>query len=416
VAKQDYRPEVLLEDERGRGFPAVVRFGPYLFLSQSEGQRRLDTEAIDPALSGKPEAQIRNSYGRIQRRLEQCGYAADCVVWLEHFVSSQEWLLLRLGLWREYFGMERSTGGGAQARQPGLNLVSTVAVAVVPDLPRAAVTPAPTGPPAGIWAEQQRWVEAAYRPTFSLDGVRPPKAVQAGPLIFLIGVRGHAHPQTGERAPEEVPAAFPTQLRYSLDEFALYLSPADVGVADLVRVDAHVRNVNRAPEFRATCQQYLGGPLPFAGYVVGMPVGGRGEMDVSAIAAARGVETERAWLEGEPEQPQAVRAGPLIFVGACSGLRDAAGRGLRPDLYGDRAGQTRQALRRLEAALQHFGADLSRVVRLDVFLRDVYFEEEFVRIAREVCGAHLPTLNVTGGDLQDGAEVEVAAIAGAVGA
>ncbi len=105
MAKQDYRPEVLLEDERGRGFPAVVRFGPYLFLSQSEGQRRLDTEAIDPALSGKPEAQIRNSYGRIQRRLEQCGYAADCVVWLEHFVSSQEWLLLRLGLWREYFGM-----------------------------------------------------------------------------------------------------------------------------------------------------------------------------------------------------------------------------------------------------------------------------------------------------------------------
>lgn len=412
MVQQGYRKDVLLEDERGSGFPAVVRFGPYLFLSQSEGQRRLDTETIDPTLAGKPEAQIRNSYGRVQRRLEQCGFAADCVVWLEHFVSSQEWLLLRLGLWREYFGVERSTGGGAQARQPGINMVTTVALAVVPEEPRVAVTPSPPGPNSGMWAELQRWAETAYRPTFSLDGVRPAKAVQAGPLIFLVGARGQFNPATGERAPEEVPEAFAAQLRNSLDEFALYLRPAQVGVENLVRVDAHIRNVNRAAEFRGVCAQYLGGSVPFTGYAVGMPVGGRGEMDVSAIAAAPGVVTQVARSGDAPSAPRAVRAGPLLFVGACSGVRDTAGVERLADLYGDRAGQVRQALRRLEAVLNQLGAELSGVLRLDVFLRDVYFEDEFVRLAREVFGRQLPTLGITGADLEEGAEVEVAAIAG----
>src|SRR5205814_10066254 len=107
-----------------------------------------------------------------------------------------------------------------------------------------------------------------------------------------------------------------------LDEFALYLRPAQVGVENLVRVDAHIRNVNRAAEFRAVCAQYLGGSVPFTGYAVGMPVGGRGEMDVSAIAVAPGVETQVASQGDAPSAPRAVRVGPLLFVGSCSGVRD----------------------------------------------------------------------------------------------
>lgn len=107
--------ETLLEDERGRGFAAVVRAGPYLFLSGSEGQRSPGTETIDSGLTWQPEAQTRNSYERMCRRLQRCGYGPECVVWLEHFVSSQEWLLLRLALWRDRFGVERTAGAAVAA-------------------------------------------------------------------------------------------------------------------------------------------------------------------------------------------------------------------------------------------------------------------------------------------------------------
>ena len=81
-------------------------------------------------------------------------------------------------------------------------------------------------------------------------------------------------------------------------------------------------------------------------------------------------------------------------------------------LYGDKPGQTRQALRRLEAALQRFGTGLEQVLRLDVFLDDIYFEDEFIRISKELFGDDPPTMNIVGAELEGSAEVEVSAIAG----
>jgi enamine deaminase RidA (YjgF/YER057c/UK114 family) len=109
---------------------------------------------------------------------------------------------------------------------------------------------------------------------------------------------------------------------------------------------------------------------------------------------------------------QAVRAGQLVFTPACSGLEDAGTGRLLPELHGDKAGQTRQALRRLEAALGRFSIGLDGVLRLDVFLRDVYFEDRFLRIARDVFGPDAPTMTVIGAELPNSAEVEIAAIAG----
>src|SRR5262249_33682236 len=152
-------------------------------------------EMLDPRLAGQPAAQVHNSYGRIQRRLEQCGFAASAVVRLEHFVSSQDWLLLRLGLWKQYFGLELCTGGGAQAPMAAINMLTTVALAITPEAARSTIEPPPTGPLPGSWASQKAWVERAYAPGFELEGVRPAKTVRAGDFAFTIGVRGHVHPE-----------------------------------------------------------------------------------------------------------------------------------------------------------------------------------------------------------------------------
>ncbi|MGH9752963.1 MAG: RidA family protein [Blastocatellia bacterium] len=347
------------------------------------------------------------------RRLERCGYAANCVVWLEHFVGSQEWMQLRLALWRDYFGMERTAGGGAQAFMSGINMLTTTALAATPETERVVVDGPPTSPFPGPWTERARWVERAYEPAFSLDGVRCSRAVQVGDFIFTVGVRGHVNLFTGEVAPVETPEAFPTQIRNSYDEYRSFLSKADLGLHDLVRVDSHMRNVNRAAVYWTVCKELLGGVIPFATAPTGMPVGGTGEMDMCAIAAAPGVAKEVAWLKEWPDVAQAVRAGGLVFTSGCSGLHDAASGALLPHLHGDAAGQARQAFRRLEAALGRFDIGLERVVRLDVALRDIYFEDEFLGILRDVCGQDAPAVTVSGGDPDDRAEVELSAIAAA---
>ena len=86
---------------------------------------------------------------------------------------------------------------------------------------------------------------------------------------------------------------------------------------------------------------------------------------------------------------------------------------VKQELYGDQPGQTRQALRRLEAGLNRFDTTLDQVLRLDVFLDDIYFEDEFIKIASEMLGPDAPAMNIVGTDLQHNAEVELSAIAGA---
>lgn len=408
-----YTKEILLDDERGRGFASMVRVGPYLFLSGSDGHRSPETEKIDPRVTWQPEAQTRNSYDRIVRRLERCGYSADCIVWLEHFVSSQEWMQLRLAQWRDYFGMAGTAGGGAQALMSGINMVTTTALAATPETEHVIIDGPPTTPFPGPWTERARWVERAYEPAFSLEGVRCSRAVQVGDFIFTVGVRGHVNPFTGEVAPVETPEGFPIQIRNSYDEYRSFLIKAGLGLKDLIRVDSHMRNVNRAEEYWAVCKELLGGPIPFATAPVGMPVGGTSEMDMCAIATGPGVPRDVAWRPDRPDVAQSVRAGGLVFASGCSGFHDAASGARLPELGGDAAAQARQAFRGLKRALGRFDTGIANVARLDVVLRDIYFEDEFLGILRDVCGKNAPTVTVAGGDPHDRAEVELSAIAAA---
>ena len=98
------------------------------------------------ALAGNPDAQCRNSYGRVRQRLERCGYGGDRAVWIQNFTSGQEWRLARMGLWPEYFGQTEhglAVSFGAQAKMSGLNMITTVVLALTPEVERVAVVPQP---------------------------------------------------------------------------------------------------------------------------------------------------------------------------------------------------------------------------------------------------------------------------------
>jgi enamine deaminase RidA (YjgF/YER057c/UK114 family) len=391
MPEPSYAKEILLEDERGRGCAAVVRCGPYLFVGGSDGHRNLQSEQIDPELAGRAIEQCRNSYGRIDRRLRACGYAGNQAVWIENFTSGQEWRLPRMALWPEYFGETEhglAVSFGAQTRMSGINMITTSVLALTPDVERTAVVPQP-------------------------EPGRAARCTRAGDFIYIIGVRGHEHPETHAVAPEEREGAFEIQLQNCFAWLGTHAANAGASLQDLVRADACIRDVNRIDDYRTVAKSCLGDAIPFTGYVTGVPLGARLEQEVGAIAVAPGAGREVAWYAGRSNEAQAVRAGGLVFVSACSGLREANTGAILRDLYGDKSGQARQAFRRLEAALRRFDVGLHRLLRLDVWLRDIYFEDGCIAIAREVLGPETPAITVLGGDLSDSAEVEISAIAAA---
>ncbi|HEV8309883.1 MAG TPA: isochorismatase family protein [Methylomirabilota bacterium] len=389
--RRPFKKEVLLDDERERGFPAVVRFGPYLFVSGSDGHRDPQTERIVPDLAWKAVEQCRNSYGRIRRRLEQAGHGGGCAVRIQNFTSGQDWRLQRMALWPEYFGEAEhglAVSFGAQARMSGINMITTTVMGVTPDVERVAVAPQPT------------------------PG-RAARVVRAEPFVYVIGVGGLTHPRTREAAPEEVPEAFERQLRYAADWLATHLDRAGVAPRDLVRLDACIRDVNRAPAYHRFWQEQLGGEIPFATSAIGLPLGGRAEHEIGGLALAPGATKEVAWREDRPGVAEAVKAGQLVFVSGCSGLGDASTGRVRPEGSGEKPAQTRQALQRLEAALARFSLGLGDLLRLDIFLRDIYFEDACLELVRDRLGKDAPTMTVIGAEPADSAEVELTAIAGA---
>jgi len=353
---------VLVEHERLPGVPAVVHFGPWLFVSGSDGHRDVQTERINPEIAGNADAQCRNSYGRIQRCLERAGYP-NSAVWIQNFTSGQDWRLARMGLWPEYFGKTEhglAVSFGAQAKMWGLNMITTVVMATTE--PREAVVPQP-------------------------EPGRAARVVKAGPFVFLIGVRG-----THAGAPEETPEAFEAQLRNCWSELESHVGKAGARLDNFVYINTCIRNINDLPRYREVSPK-----LELADYVVGMPMGARGEQEIGGIAVAPG--------QAKQVKEGAVHAGGLIFVAACRGAEGGP--------CGDRAGQTRQALKHLEARLAQFDVGLDSVLRLDVFLRDVYFEDECLRILRDAFGAGMPAISFVGAELAGSGEVELAAVAGA---
>ena len=277
---------------------------------------------------------------------------------------------------------------GAQCKMAGINMLTAAVMAMTPE------------------HEREVFVHQPHRG-------RASRITRCGDFTFVIGVRGRSDPFTEREAPEETPEQFDTELCYTYEWLRSHLEKGGGGLEDLVRTDCALRRTGDAARHRDGLKDRFGGRIPLASYAVGTLLGGRGLMEIGGIAVNPGGAKEVAWLVEDPNRAQAVRANGLVFASGASGVVDERTGAIRQDLYGDRVGQTRQALRRLAAGLDRFDTALENVLRLDVFLDDVYFEDEFVALAGEFFGADPPTMNVVGVDLEHNAEVELSCIAGA---
>ena len=391
MAENRYTREILLADERNRHMAAVLRYGPYVFLSSSDGYRDIQTEQVNTELDGQAIAQCNNAYGRQALRLEKVGYGGDAAVWIENFTSGQSWRLERMATWPDHFGEEGhklAVSFGAQCKMAGVNMLTAVVMAMTPDL------------------ERQVFVHQPHRG-------RASRITRCGDFTYVIGVRGRSNPFTEEEAAEEVPEQFDTELFYTYEWLRSHLEKGGGSLDDLVRTDCALKRVKDVDRYYAWLKGRFDGKVPFAAYSAGTLLGGRGLLEIGGVAINPGGLKETAWLAEDPDRAQAVRANGLVFTSAASGLADEQTGAVKQELYGDSAGQTRQALRRLEAALNRFDTSLENVLRLDVFLDDIYFEDEFIAIAKEYLGAEPPTMNIIGVDLEHNAEVELSCIAGA---
>ncbi len=391
MAENRHKKEVLLGDERNRQMAAVLRYGPYVFLSSSDGYRDIDTQQVNTELDGQAIPQCNNAYGRQARRLEQVGYGGDAAVWIENFTSGQSWRLERMATWPDHFGEEGhklAVSFGAQCKMAGVNMLTAVVMAMTPDL------------------EREVFVHQPHRG-------RASRITRCGDFTYVIGVRGRSNPFTDEEAAEEVPEQFSTELFYTYEWLRSHLEKGGGSLDDLVRTDCALKRVGDVGPYYDELKERFGGKVPFAAYSVGTLLGGRGVMEIGGVAINPGGVKETAWLAEDPDRAQAVRANGLVFASGASGLADEQTGAVKQELYGDRTGQARQALRRLDAALNRFDTSLENVLRLEVFLDDIYFEDEFVALAAEHWGVDPPTMNIVGVDLHGNAEVELSCIAGA---
>jgi enamine deaminase RidA (YjgF/YER057c/UK114 family) len=386
-----YEREVLVPDERGRAFPAVLRYGPYLFISGSDGERRVSDEELDPALAENAIEQCRNSYGRIKQRLNRAGYGDDCAVWVENFTSGQHWRLERMALWPEYFGEEnhlRTVSFGVQTRMHGLNMLTTIAMAVDPSVPRTIVVPAP-------------------------HRGRASRCTRVGPFTFVIGVRGHIDPYTKAHAPEETPDAFGVQFDYSLNALQSHLEHDGNSLDNFVRLDCGLRAARFVAGYEDRLRARFDGRIPFASYAVGVPLGGTCEQEIGGIAVAPGEAKTVAWSAADPALADSVSAGGLVFVRNVSGMRDERTLHVRGELAGDVRAQVRNAIFNLEHFLTQARTSTKQLLRLDVFVRDIYGAGEVLGELTAILGNSMPALTFLGAEPQHGAEIELTAIAGA---
>lgn len=389
AAETTWKREVLVEDERDRGIAAVVRFGPYLFVAGSDGHRRLSDEQVDPALAEDAIGQCRNSYGRVARRLEAAGYGGDCAIWIQNFTSGQHWRLERMALWPEYFGEEnheRAVSFGAQTRMDGLNMLTSVVMAIEPALERHVAVPAP-------------------------HRGRASRCTRVGPFTFVIGVRGSSSPKTKEPPPEENAESFDVQLGYAYDTLEDHLNHDGNTSANFLRVDTTLRAARFIPRFEAFTRGRFDDKIPFASYAIGTPLGGHNEHELGGVAIVPG-ERKTVYWSSRGTRADATAGGGLVFLRSVSGVFDERAQHTILDVFGDVRTQAAQCVRNIETLLERTGSSLDRVLRLDVFLRDIYATEEVVEVLRGAFGAGGPVMSFIGCEPRNLAEVEIVALAG----
>lgn len=382
------RVEVLVDDERVAGVPAVVRYGEHLFISGSEGHRRVSDEQVDPEAADNAEVQCRNAYGRIARRLEQAGYSGECVVSVQNFTSGQHWRAQRMNLWPTFFGEDnhrRTVSFGAQARMNGINMLTAIAWAVDPKVARDVAVPSPARG-------------------------RASRITRAGDLTFVIGVRPHGVARSGQPVPEETAESFSLQLEACFDTLQSHLEADGLTLDRFARVDAALRAARFAAAFEKGVRDRFEGQVPFSMYAAGMPLGARGEMEIGGIALSRGVDKAVHRSAWDPARTDVVVGAGFAFVRNVSGVVDElTGKPLTDP--GDWRQQVRRAVSNVDGLLGAAGIVDAQLLRFDVFLRDIYGQDEVLRELAQLLGKRMPVVSFIGAEPRYNAEIEIVAVA-----
>ncbi|MGD9941747.1 MAG: RidA family protein [Burkholderiaceae bacterium] len=369
---------VVVGEHAGPG-SALVEAGPLLFTSSFDGNRATLAAPIDPALAGAVEAQCENSYAAIAQLLAQAGLGMDSIVRLDHFTESQDWLPRRQSVRGRLFGKPAPLAStGVAARMAGTNLLSTAAIAVQP-------------------AEAKRVVVSG--PDFGMANIS--SAVAAGPFVFVSGVRGRADPHWYEAGPDS-PDASHDQTCICYQQIKEILRRGGLGADRILRIDGFLRDAAHEAAEAAARRAVLGSDAN-AVTIVSLPLGGRGEVEITAMALAQGDKS--VFVMPDEDAPAGVGGGGFVFVGACAaGKADSAA-------AADAQRDIGLALDRLAARLAACESGLSQIVRLDVYLRDLSWLDELGRVIRAYFPKDPPAVAIAGADPAGAAMVGIGAIA-----
>ena len=378
---------ILARDRRGYGLATLIRGGPLLFTAGFDGHRDPTTGRVDAELAGGAERQCENAYGAIAECLEQIGASCANVVRLDHVTSSQDWLPRRQTIRGRMFGRPAPLAStGVAAKMEGINMLTAFAIAVADPRDKSVLVPGTR---------------------FGMSNIA--SAVLGGPLLFVSGIRGTLDPRTGVARPEETDESFGQQARTCYEIIDAILREAGSSAEAIVRIDTYVRDIGRRGEDAALRAEVLGG-VACASTVAGLPLGARGEVEITALALAPGIG-KRVIAERREGLPDVVSGGGFVFVGECPGNVSSSSGELDPSLVAQRAGQVERALSVLDAQLRRAGSDLTRVVRLELYLRDVHFAAQAQAILARRFGDSPPVTAIIGAELDDLVEAKLNAIA-----
>jgi enamine deaminase RidA (YjgF/YER057c/UK114 family) len=301
--------------------------------------------------------------------------------------SSMDWLPRRQAIRSRLFGLPAPIAStGISAKMAGINMLTSFVIAVTDPNEKKVLVPGPR---------------------YAMDKISA--VVQAGPLAFISGVRGTLNPINKSSVDEETSQSFAAQSRVCYEQIKAILADIGLDAGSLLRMDCYLRDGNRAGENAKICREILGA-VQCASTTVALPFSGRGEIEVTTLAAVPAVK-KQVIVDNEPGLPTVVGADGMLFVGECLGNGRRNANDADPDLLGNRGGQLNRALDVLEKALKRGGSTLARTVRLELWLRDIYFADDACVILRRRFGDNPPVVAIMGAELEDLLEVKLNAIA-----
>ena len=378
------KKEVLFGDDLGRGYAGAIQAGPFIFLSASDGFRDPKTFQIMTTVAGNYDIQCRNTYDQLQAMMTKAGGDPTSIVRIDNFTQSQDWLPQRHDIWVEYFGERTFASTGVSTKMNGINMLTSTIMIPAPEETKEIVVPG-TGVVAGV--------------------------ARAGAFLFVSGVRGNRDPYTQEPAPQETPDALKAQMRNTLMHVKNLLEQAGAGLEHVIRYEDYVRDINRASEANQVFKDVHGDPVNATTTTIGCILGMTGEMEVTALAVVPGEKTEVWRGPAGGDFPLAVKAGGFIFCSGHQGHLDKDTGKVVQGLAGDIAGQANNVLDSIAAALGSFGGGLKDIVRLELYIRDIFSEAKFLSVLKQRFGGDVPTLTVVGAEPGGIGEVVATAIA-----